>query len=145
MFAMTQPPKDYIASRRMELNKQKQAIDAELAVLDRMESAILGAPLVPGIAAPAEGDGPKRRQFEKSIKEMVLTVLERPVALLAIDILAFIKEQFGVVIERTSLSPQLSRLKVDGLVTVQDGHWQITQEGLNYLAQTRFGQKNIFE
>jgi hypothetical protein len=138
MFRMTLPPKDYIAARRQELRKQIQDLEEELRLLDRMESALPGVP-VEYRDAVSDSEPPKRRQFAKSIKEMVLGVLQDGTVKLALDILRDIKEQFGADLERTSLSPQLSRLKADGFVRREEGYWVITESGLQHLNQLKGG------
>ena len=128
---MTLAPKDYIAARRQELRQQIQLLDDELRLLDRMESALPGQPAV--YNGPEFDLAPtKRRQFEKSIKEMVLEVLRANdmAPMSALDILDAIKTRFGADIERTSLSPQLSRLKNDGLIAARNNAWAITMLGV---------------
>ena len=136
---MTLPPKDYIAARRAELYQQKQAIEAELDVLARMESALPG-PSQPTIYREEVVENPRRQKFDKSIKEMVLEVLKDGAGRHAQDVLHEIKTTFGVVVERTSLSPQLSRLKVDGMIDRADGnYWIITPAGVGYLSELKLG------
>jgi hypothetical protein len=64
-----------------------------------------------------------------TIKDMVLEVLG-PIAegAEALTILQFIKDRFGKEIERTSLSPQLSRLKRDGLLDLDGKLWRIADQ-----------------
>jgi hypothetical protein len=136
---MTLAPKDYIAARRQELRQHIQSLEEELRVLERMESALPGRPVEYRNEVP-EHEPPKRRQFNKSIKEMVLEVLAPGALMLAMDILHDIKAKFGVEVERTSLSPQLSRLKTDGLIDrAESNYWIITQTGQQYLAQLKTG------
>src|SRR3712207_3956715 len=128
---------DFIASRRPELENELRLIDAkvgermmdiarlhadiamlqtratglrsELAALDKAAVAI-GMRTAGGMDPVGE---PRRPRAMATIKEAVLEVLaEAPNGLIAVDILKMISTpRFGLNIERTSLSPQLSRLK----------------------------------
>ena len=116
-----------------------------MAVLDRMESALAEGPLfVPPkrTAAnpyPIEHDVPmpttptRRRRVDGGIKAVVMKVLV-PVfttGMSAQDILVAMKVLCGVDIPRTSLSPQLSRLRQEGMVNLEDGIWRATEKGRN--------------
>ena len=58
------------------------------------------------------------------IKPMILEILERnPEGLKALDILSSIKNEYLIDIMRTSLSPQLSRLKRDGEIDKNGKIW----------------------
>jgi hypothetical protein len=145
---MTLPPKDYIAARRRELSSQIQQLKDELAALDRMESALTGqqsifsqpparppSPPVNVIVIPEDAQ-PKRQRFQTSIKEMVLHILGKQFeAIPALMILDEIEEVYKVKVDRTSLSPQLSRLKEGDYVIQSHGGWEITQKGLDELNQ----------
>jgi hypothetical protein len=68
-----------------------------------------------------------------SIKQMILKVLEQEVKFrrygaTASEIRESIKDEFGREIEGTSLSPQLSRLREDGLVDVHENRWKRTDQ-----------------
>ena len=73
------------------------------------------------------------------IKQMVMEILKiNPSGLMALQILESIKEDYSVEIMRTSLSPQLSRLKRAGEIQVRGKIWSILKdkpsdesEGLN--------------
>ncbi len=66
----------------------------------------------------------------RTIKEMILEILAlMPDGAEATELLSFIDERFGKKLERTSLSPQLSRLKKDGLISLSGKVWTINEEG----------------
>jgi hypothetical protein len=74
----------------------------------------------PKVASPLVG----------SIKADVLSVLANaPDGLIALDILSAINARRDVPVHRTSLSPQLSRLKEAGLVDQAKSVWAITPSG----------------
>jgi aspartate aminotransferase-like enzyme len=147
---MTLPPKDYLRARRKDITAQIQALNEELRDLDRMESALTGqgsltlatANLASAVpveyrATPEEMERLSRRQrrrFEMGIKAMGLQVLaSMNQDVPAMQIIELIKDSFGVSLVRTSLSPQLSRLKDEGLVELTDKGWRITVQGLENL------------
>jgi hypothetical protein len=105
-------------------------------LLDKMESALGEVALTPLPAAVARSGSPpntpkRRMRFEQGIKGMVLGALqEAKTGLTAQQIIAAIQTTFGYDLPRTSLSPQLTRLKRDGKVTVRDSIWTITLNGL---------------
>lgn len=76
----------------------------------------------------------KRRRMSSgikpgSIKAAVVDVLSRhPTGLIALDILRHINAERDVPLERTSLSPQLSRLQRDGLIENDEGVWKIVSK-----------------
>lgn len=109
------PTNSYLARQRARLEKEIALLHAELTRIKIAQQAI--ARLEP---SPKNADGVKRvngahshnSSDTKSIKEMVLEVLkEVPEGIKAIDLLESINAVYSVKLERTSLSPQLSRLK----------------------------------
>lgn len=116
--------RDFIAHREAEIRELQKALKAELRDLQLAKGAIEST-----AAAPASG-GPST-----TIKEMAREVLSgQPDGLNSSGILDGIRKQFGREIERTSLSPQLSRMKDDNEV-VLDGDVWFTAE--HYAARTK--------
>lgn len=76
-----------------------------------------------------ETDEQIKRQL--TIKEMVLELLTEvyPQGLDALKILEGIQARWLPGLERTSLSPQLSRLKESGLIRNEDRKWILQKEG----------------
>jgi hypothetical protein len=67
-----------------------------------------------------------RRPSQKTMKGTVLDILaEYPEGETAIDILAQVNNRLGTTYLRTSLSPQLSRLKADGLIVLEGNIWKL--------------------
>ncbi len=116
-----------------------EALKAELVALDRMESALAEGPLLaPAHPAPTSllhrvvDASRKRRRIEGGIKSLVMQVLNGlPVdgGMTAQEILVSLRVMFGTDLPRTSLSPQLSRLRQDLLVRVDAGRWYATPKG----------------
>jgi hypothetical protein len=138
---MTLAPRDYIAERRREITQGIERLKAELAALDRMESALGDGPLLSPPAQPQTGfkaiiaaNNGRRQRIEGGIKSLVLAVLQRE-PMTANQILAAIKLNFDIALPRTTLSPQLSRLKADDQVSVNDSVWEITEKGRKEAAQ----------
>ncbi|MEX2299206.1 MAG: hypothetical protein WD715_17450 [Dongiaceae bacterium] len=111
----------YIRRRRAELQRELN----ELAVAERQflrsQSIRAQEPVEP---KPIHIDTStmfqpiqQRGASQVTIKEAVVDVLEKhPVGLTALQLLDKINSEFGLNIRRTSLSPQLSRLKREGAI-----------------------------
>jgi hypothetical protein len=66
------------------------------------------------------------KKLGKTTQEMVLEVLTpEPQGMYALDILAEINRRWLPTLQRTSLSPQLSRLKEAGNLLYVDGRWKL--------------------
>jgi hypothetical protein len=110
---------EFIARRRQEitvaeeaLKEQLRAVVAERSRLARAATAITGTK--------------ERRQPRGVIKRAVLELLEQnPDGMDALTILVTINYRLGSNFERTSLSPQLSRLKEDGFVSLDRKIWKL--------------------
>ncbi|MEO1304171.1 MAG: hypothetical protein AAFV37_04285 [Pseudomonadota bacterium] len=99
-----------------------QLRDVELAL-----NAVDGKPLMDNVAftgTKAENSG------AHTIKEMVLEILGvMPDGAEATELLTYIKDRFGANLVRTSLSPQLSRLKKEGLISLSGKVWKLNKIG----------------
>lgn len=110
---------EFIARRRKEiavaeeaLKEQLRALAAERSKLARAATAITGTK--------------ERRHPRGVIKRAVLELLEQnPDGMDALTILVTINYRLGSNFERTSLSPQLSRLKEDGFVSLNRKIWKL--------------------
>lgn len=108
--------RDFIAAREADIKSQMKALRSELGDLKIAKSALdpLSSEIEPG----------GLQSGSRTIKDMVRTILKSDsTGLTATDILAKIKENFDRDLGRTSLSPQLSRMKEDGEVIVNDNSW----------------------
>lgn len=110
--------RDFLASREADIREQMKLLKAELAELKRAKAAV------------EQPDGADDREVRDSgrttIKDMVRSVFAGPEAgkgMAAGEVLDAIERSFSVKVERTSLSPQLSRLRESGDVVLQDGRW----------------------
>jgi hypothetical protein len=130
--------RDFIARRKGEIRDQLKALKAELKELQVAENALGGqeaaAPAAPSSSAP-------------TIKDMALAVLSNaPDGFNSAEILAAIKEEFSREIERTSLSPQLSRLKDAGTIVLNGDRWFTNAHFADWqqkMIQATFGVGNI--
>lgn len=104
----------FIADRRAQLLLEIEMLRSELADLDKAEAA-LGAS-----AAPSSDAAPK------TLKGMAIDILRRHSAagLTAGQILLAMQRRFDLKIERSSLSPQLSRLKREGILVQEGKYWR---------------------
>ena len=116
------PLRAYLAERKSDIQGQIKALRAELAEIDAAERALSSAES--SKLAPRErGSSGTGR---KTLKEMALEALaEYPEGAIALEILETIKAKFGADIARESLSPQLSRLGQDGVLTRSGMHWRL--------------------
>jgi hypothetical protein len=127
--------KDFLAKRRKDLLStlgplldQRAQVDVkihrlkkELSDIDQAAKAVGLEAQTPTIELIAE----RRSGPTVTIKEAVLEVLEEhSKGLTALDILSNVNRRFNLGIERTSLSPQLSRLKHEGKITNFGAVWR---------------------
>lgn len=111
------------------LKAQKAQLESEIAALQSKLSRVAAA-----IEALTAGDlfdemnepNSKKRRPAGTLKQMAFTVLyEAKEAMTAQQILQAIYEKFGQRIERTSMSPQLSRLGQDHVLLRMQNLWAI--------------------
>jgi hypothetical protein len=106
----------FITDRRAEITREIEILRAELLDLDKAEAALAEPP--PG----KELAGAQPNTF----KGMALFVLRMhsPLGLDANQIRTAMERVFGLKVERSSLSPQLSRLKRDGILVLEGKMWR---------------------
>lgn len=112
---------EFIEQREAEIKELRKALYEELKQLKAAKAAISG------ISVRVESsDESSSAQAEPTIKEMTLEVIsDAERALTAEEILQAIKSKFLKEIQRTSLSPQLTRLKREGRIAydVETSQW----------------------
>ena len=114
---MTTTLRDFIARRETEIREQQRALKTELRELQLAKAALEGQAETATLGSPS-----------MTIKEMAREVLSgQPNGLNSAGILDGIRKLFNREIERTSLSPQLSRLKEDGELLLENDVWFTTQ------------------
>ena len=118
--------KSFMENRKLEILNQIEDLKSELAQLEIAQSAI-------------NESGKKYKNYISelnlytenkpiTIKGMILKVLEQENSpLTAIEILNLINTRFNKDLERTSLSPQLSRLKEEGSVSYDSKYWTLAE------------------
>lgn len=116
---MTQTLLDFIATREAEIKSLKAGLNAELKQLKAAKAAATEA-------APTEKSVSARNlSGKRTIKDMILGALDEfPQGAGAESIILKIEEKFGDKIARSSMSPQLTRLKNDGLVVRENNLWK---------------------
>jgi hypothetical protein len=108
--------RDFISTRESDIKAQIKALRAELSDLKTAKSALDSS------SSQVESSG--QQSGSVTIKDMVRSILKSDsTGLTATDLIIKIKENFDRDLERTSLSPQLSRMKEDGEVIVQENSW----------------------
>jgi hypothetical protein len=125
---------EFIARRKQEITVAEEALKEQLHLLleerlrlKRAENAFAGAPnQAPYVLRQAK----ERRQPRGAIKRAILKTLENaPDGMDALNIVSTINYRAGSNFARTSISPQLSRLKNDGFVIVTRKIWKLAPNG----------------
>lgn len=105
------------------LDTRYKALKAEIEEVKRLRAAIKAAS---GDAAKPVRKRTRSASDGPTFKEMIKSVLaDRDNGAEALEILDLIKTKFGKEIKRTSISPQLSRLKASGDLVLQDKVWML--------------------
>lgn len=109
--------RDFIAGRKAEIKLQLKELKREWRELQAAESAIA--------TDDSESDGAEGN----TIKEMILQVLaEHQTCADAHQIIEMIRKRFNVEIARTSISPQLSRLRKEKRLHMENKLWCLTNQ-----------------
>lgn len=127
---MNETLETFIKRRLEELEKAEAPLRAQLAAYaaerDQLQRAGSAVGLDFGEAPPLETDGRTRRATRYTIKKAVTSVLsEFPDGLSSGELLPRINALLGTRYVRSSLSPQLSRLKADGVLDLHGVNWVI--------------------
>lgn len=133
---MSETLKEFIANRRRELDETEGPLREKLREIAKERDQLHRAALAAGFEiVPVTGSqGPRifrspRRLPEKTIKEAVVEILgERKGGMKALDILAEINKRFASSYPRTSLSPQLSRLKGENVIVLENNAWRLASD-----------------
>lgn len=120
--------KDYLDTRRTEIEADIKRLRAELADIKKAETAVYGGP-------GGANQKPSRRTRRGSgirvgtIKDWILRALRRePEGLETEDVIVAVQAIGGPEVPRNSMTPQLSRLKAAGLVSLDGRLWRIVQQ-----------------
>ena len=133
-----------MAKRRQEIISQIKDLEVELAAIQAFLNSAQNRQGVLGIPEPPlESIKPpkklKKRTIKNTRKKAALTIKQMVVKLIgqngaglsAIDLMARIKAVYDLEIPRSSLSPQLSRLKQEGRLVDKSGIWCLTSDSGN--------------
>ena len=124
--------REFIATRQAEISAQMAALRKE----DREMKTALAA---------LDGEKPKanRRAAPQrtTYREMTLAVLGRYGGARVESIIGLVKEDFGVDVPKSSMSPLLSKLKAEGAVTLDqdDKIWRLVRKPPNENGPTAVG------
>jgi hypothetical protein len=129
--------RDFIASRKAEIRDQQRALKTELKELLLAEAALDPQSEV---TSASTGLPPL------TIKEMARQVLAgQPNGLNSSGILDAIKKMFDRDLERTSLSPQLSRLKEEGELVLNGDTWFTKENHDEWISRAFSGSADDFQ
>ena len=122
----------YVRKRRSELKRELAELDTAEAVFRRSGAQIYFAQGELTISQPVPVEKPP------TIKEMIVIILAEagPSGLSALGILDRIRERWQSNIERTTLSPQLSRLKGEGQIVNLARAWKLAEYGTEQLKES---------
>ncbi|MDI1343829.1 MAG: hypothetical protein PSV22_06995 [Pseudolabrys sp.] len=113
------------------LRRRQIEIDREIASLQaERERVVRALDVLNAVDLFQDRDSPlsERRRRPGSLKQMAYTVIhDAGKALTAAQILELIESEFGQRIERTSMSPQLSRLGQENFLKRNGNLWSIDQ------------------
>lgn len=111
----------FLTNRKKEIFSQIKALRHELAELRLVEQTLSGR-----VASDSASAGTRGIEKPPTFQDMIVQVLAgRPQGATAIDILQLIEAIFGKKIIRSSISPQLSRLKSAGVLILENNMWRL--------------------
>ncbi len=117
---------DYLATRREEIEAQMRALKAELNEIRIAEAALSGAPLGRTVMSGIRGSAIVR---DGTIKDWIMRALSAfDVGLETDAVIEAIRKMGGPLVERSSITPQLSRLKAAGLLGHNGKLWRLPTE-----------------
>jgi hypothetical protein len=138
---MSEALANFIRQRLSELDAHEAELQAGLAAVAEERASLNRAAAAANIATqpvqlpswlttPAPPPGRRRAMSERSMKDAVVAVLrEAGQPLTALDILPTVNAKLGTDYPRTSLSPQLSRLKSEGRIIKAEGNfWRLPDD-----------------
>lgn len=139
-IAMSEKLQAFIHRRFQELDSDEQSLRHALKAIDRERDQLRKAaeaagvslanlPVAPGTAVQGILSNLYRHPFsQRTIKQRVLEILEGDYqGMTAQEILTTINTKFQTEYPRTSLSPQLSRLKAEGKIELDGTVWKLVR------------------
>lgn len=118
---------DYLSERRASIEAQMKALRAELAEIRIAEEALAGNSPSRTAVVSSKGSSLVRAG---SIKDWVLKALAHEAQGLETDgVISKVSEVGGPDVPRNSMTPQLSRLKADGLIEQHGRLWRLLAAG----------------
>ena len=142
---------DFIIRRRAEIDLEETPLQERLAALRAEKTQLAKAAIAAGLEAkpdsgqegPRRGRPPKvRRPQEGTIKTHVIAILkEGGSGMTAGQILEKLRIQTGSTLLRSSLSPQLSRLKQEGYLELTGTHWHLPDQKIETSDNNLFNEE----
>jgi hypothetical protein len=124
---------EFIARRRRELDDAEARLRAQLTAIIQERHALQvaeHAEVSTNKMHSSEDYKYKKRKIKSgTIMSDVLNILRKhPRGMIALDILAELNKEREYPLERTSLSPQLSRLKYAGYIDLRGSNWTLRSD-----------------
>ena len=139
-----------LEERKAELKAQIGPVDAEMAEVDAAIRAITGQKIMPtGAEGSARSVAHYRRKAHPNVqqltfKQMVVKALSEYFknGATANELLDFFKMEWGREVMRTSLSPQLSRLKNENIINLKGKVWHLSTSANAFGGPVLFPDEN---
>jgi hypothetical protein len=118
--------REFIDRRLRELREAERPIRAQLNEIERERKELEKTAKMIGLESAYREDIDPRNTQKKTIKEAVMEILtEFPMGLTATDIRVKVNTRMNTSYKRSSLSPQLSRLKQDKRIKQEGIVWSL--------------------
>lgn len=134
---MNESIRQFLVRRLTELQVEEKLVSEQLRGIQRERLqferafAAINEPRAPDAQAESRQNNRPQRLPDITLKDAALRVLaDAPSGLAASEILKEINHRFNANFVRTSLSPQISRLRHEGRVTVIDGKWHLRDRAI---------------
>ena len=123
---MTETLRAFIDRRLRELRDAETPLREHMNEIDRERKELEKTAKLIGMEGVYRQDAERAEAQKKTMKEAVVEILSAvPRGLTALDILRELNTRMNTTYPRTSLSPQLSRLKQEGKVTQSGIVWSL--------------------
>lgn len=120
---------DYLAARREELEAQMKALRAELAEIRIAEDALTGGKPKEQLYGTVHPGGGRMLVRSGSIKDWIIRALTAyPDGNDTDAVIEAVRKMGGPIVLRSSMTPQLSRLKAAGLIEHVGRNWRIPRQ-----------------
>lgn len=129
---------DFLATRFNQLEHEADTLRTRLAEIDAERAQLAKAAMAAGLSAPAAAQTSpiEAESSGATMKEAVLAVLKaKGRGMTAVELLPLVNAYCGREFQRSSLSPQLSRLRVEEKIDRVGLVWRLKEDGIGRTAK----------